>query len=480
MSTYGLEAIFPFMDNIDWDADNDEFITLVKNRRESVYSADKRLLADSTIEYCFDAWADLPEGRFCVNHKNYQFDCCFHKKEGPLFVILNGALFGKRPEFKRWSYYNFLPGSMLNIADPMYYKFKELKLGWYYGDHENNLRELLAEIVVKAARMLGLSNNQIVLIGSSGGGAAVIHAGGFIKGCTVIAINAQIKLSLYYYHKRFTEIIGIDLCREDDMGRNDCLDILKNKEKYPSNFILIDNLQSKVDRDQINYLSTEMLLCPIYGVSQFENITFWIYDAIFSGKEGAHGAQEFHEIFFAILFLAHCVMKGKGLEEYQSLFRLFGELWREHFNLTDKTMQLSNELNRKVETVQLKLPEELIKSKRAIRYVICEKITASKEENYKNYTVCNKFKASTIYCLYIQKIDCVAGYAKYFTILIKDLAKNCIYCRKNLKFGSDIFYYFRTATKIENLELRIYCGMPAHTEGVGINIENMYFVDMSS
>ena len=39
--------------------------------------------------------------------------------------------------FSRWSYYKFLNGSMLNIADPMLELYPELKLGWYVNFHEN-------------------------------------------------------------------------------------------------------------------------------------------------------------------------------------------------------------------------------------------------------------------------------------------------------------------------------------------------------
>lgn len=334
MDKANFETLFPYMNDIFYD--DIDFAERVDNQRKSIYYSEKSFLEREGETYTYDTWNTLPNGRIGILYEDWQFECLFHRKNGPLYVILNGALSGNKPEFKRWSYYNFLPGSMLNIADPMYYQFKDLKLGWYYGDEKHNLREYLSKVIIKAARMLGLSNKDIVIIGSSGGGSAAIQTGSFIPGSTVIAINAQIKLSLYYYHEKFRGITGIDLSGEDYFGRNDTLYCLQNENQSPTQYILIDNIKSQVDCDQINYMLTELPIKLKYGISQWDNLTVWLYDAVLSDQRGAHGAQEYHQILFVIIFLAECVAKRVSLADYEHLFLLFSEFWNDHFELIDQ------------------------------------------------------------------------------------------------------------------------------------------------
>ena len=300
MDRINFEMMFPYMNDIFYD--DVDFVERVDNQRKSIYYRESRFLEQEGETYAWDTWNALPNGRFGVTYEDWRFECLFHRKKGPLYVILNGALIGKKPEFKRWSYYNFLQGSMLNIADPMYYRFKDLRLGWYYGDENHNLREYLSKVIIKVARMLGLANEDIIIIGSSGGGSAAIQTGALIPGSTVIAINAQIKLSLYYYHEKFTRITGIELSGEDCLGRNDLLYCLKNENKLPTQYILLNNIKSEVDRDQINHILSGIPIRLKYGISQWNSLTVWLYDAILNGKSGAHGAQEYHQIFFTIIF----------------------------------------------------------------------------------------------------------------------------------------------------------------------------------
>lgn len=472
-----FERSFPFMKDIYYD--NENFIERVQNQREAIYYSDRRMLKDNKIKYAFNEWNELPEGRFAVDYKKFRFDCVFHRNQGPLFVILNGALFGKIPEFKRWSYYNFLQGSMLNIADPMYHRFKDLKLGWYYGDEENNLREYLSFVILKAARMLGLSNQEIIIMGSSGGGAAAIQTGSFINGSTVIAINSQIKLALYYYHETFKEITGIDLCKQDKFNRNDTINYLMKESNLSTNFVFINNIRSAVDCDQIDHLLSRLPVRPKYGISQYENLTFWLYDAVASGKGGSHGAQEYHQIFYAIAFLVNCIMNDVPLSEYEALFLVFSEMWSDHFKLVEDIKKTQMIHNRNIELIRIDLPKEYLKRSNLITGIGKKKIIASKNEKYKNHVIANEFRPKTLYCLYIEKIESIDDKIDEFTILIRDIKENEVYCRKDLKFGSDIKYFFMTAYETDEMELRIYCGKPAHTNGRGICIEGLKLVRLT-
>ncbi|MBQ8188679.1 MAG: hypothetical protein IJZ44_02765 [Lachnospiraceae bacterium] len=469
-----MDAVFPFMKGIRYNGP--ECAEVVENRRKSIYHSEKKILSDNQIKYTFQSWNELPNGRFTVNYDQFRFDCLFHRKEGPLIVILNGALLGKRPEFKRWSYYNFLPGSMLNIADPMYFRYEDLKLGWYYGDEENNLREYLSKIIMQAAKMLGLSNNEIIIIGSSGGGAAAIHTGALIKGSTVIAINAQIKLSLYYYHKIFTQITGVDLCGKDKYGRNDTAHFLTDNEKYPTNFIFLSNIKSKVDCEQIDYFLKIKPLKLKYGITQENNLTYWLYDAVSKGKGGPHGAQEYRQILFVILFLAKCVSAHVSLEEYEALYLLWGEFWNKHFEMLDVNQEFCTQMKRKIELINLNLSYESIKDCRLITAISDRKVSAGTEA-FKSIIVSNEMEGNKIYCLHLGRIE--GRGSELFTILIRDMRESQIYCRQDIMFGSDIMYWFKTAEDAKEMELRLYCGRPAHTKDVEIDIEELSLLCIS-
>ena len=69
--------------------------------------------------------------RFSINHYDYHFECLINLPEpnkiyDSMFVIFSGARDIKKdklPVFKRWSYFKFIDSIVLNIADPMFYKF---------------------------------------------------------------------------------------------------------------------------------------------------------------------------------------------------------------------------------------------------------------------------------------------------------------------------------------------------------------------
>ena len=134
-------------------------------RAELNHRSDKGLLKETETQIAFGEYNVIPEGRFKLLHGDVSFDCLFKKGEGKrLFVFLSGAKTTASVEFKRWSYYNLIDGSMLNIADPMYQLNKELMLGWYYGTRTDDFRVRIVDIVKKTAALLGLENKDIVFI----------------------------------------------------------------------------------------------------------------------------------------------------------------------------------------------------------------------------------------------------------------------------------------------------------------------------
>lgn len=161
--------MFEYLDNIFYH-DFIQFKSDIDTCRDNMLSVDSQLLHDRGITIDIEKEFELSDGRLILEYKKIGFECFFHYKSNTtLYVFLNGALTQKRPQFSRWSYYKFLNASVLNIADPMYQFYEDLKLGWYYGDETLNLRIYVAEIVKIIAGKLGVSNNNIIFYGSSGG-----------------------------------------------------------------------------------------------------------------------------------------------------------------------------------------------------------------------------------------------------------------------------------------------------------------------
>lgn len=123
---------------------------------------DKSILEKDPYEVDINHIHFLPEGKIVSYFGEVRIEAFFHfEEDSPLLVILNGkhTLTNgklKLPSFSRWSWYSELGMSMLNIEDPMLFKYKneKLELGWFYGDYVEDYREYVAEYVRKIAAFL--------------------------------------------------------------------------------------------------------------------------------------------------------------------------------------------------------------------------------------------------------------------------------------------------------------------------------------
>ncbi|ATG50897.1 hypothetical protein CFK38_04660 [Brachybacterium vulturis] len=116
-----------------------------------------------------------------------------------LTVLFQGAVDRAKvriPIFLRWRHQLELnAGPTMAIADPTLDLSTSLRLGWYLGTEKLDLAPRLAELVKSTARSLGAQN--IVLVGSSGGGFAALQMGAHIPGSTVVAMSPQTDLRRY-------------------------------------------------------------------------------------------------------------------------------------------------------------------------------------------------------------------------------------------------------------------------------------------
>lgn len=243
-------------------------------------------------------------------------------------MILNGALTGRKPQFNRWSYYSFLDGSVLDIADPMYEKYDGLELGWYYGDEQENLRIYLADYVKKIADYLLISYENIIFWGSSGGGAATLECSNHIKGSVAVAINPQILLKDYVYSGKFEEITQIRIS-EDKWHRADGIYQISREGKY----ILLINLRSRSDMEQLKKICDTLQIKVRYGVNKIDNLIIWLYDCDLGQYYGPHNLQENYCVSFCMEWLIYHFDDKKNLKEMASLFCLINEFWSYRYRL---------------------------------------------------------------------------------------------------------------------------------------------------
>ncbi|MCQ2070455.1 MAG: alpha/beta hydrolase [archaeon] len=264
-------------------------------------------------------------GRFDETVDGVKFECFMRAGNPgkPLYVFLNGSIFGKPPEFKRWSYYKYFDGTLLNIADPMYRMYPGLRLGWYWGDKDVNLMEKVAKLICNVRDRLGLT--ETVIVGSSAGGVCAIQASARIENCKVVLVNPQLRLDIYSHRGAFEGRTGVNLDEDDPFSRNDVVRSFSPDCKY----VLFFNLASEDDRRQLDHLMGHLGVKAVYGLNCYGNITAWTYVA--PGKR-PHNNQEYYPMVY---ILDWAVSNYDDLPKYRNVSKLLNEFWYDHYELKD-------------------------------------------------------------------------------------------------------------------------------------------------
>ena len=154
-------------------------------RKEYTY-IDKKLF-NQNIKYksLEELEKTLDSGRFNIDIDGIHFECLFNNKpkNNLLYVVFNGGRTDIKatPQFPRWSYSSLFNGSYLGIEDPMYYKYKNLKIGWYYGTKNKSYIEYCIVIIKSVCNRLNIPLKNVIFFSSSGGGYAGIYASTLIN-----------------------------------------------------------------------------------------------------------------------------------------------------------------------------------------------------------------------------------------------------------------------------------------------------------
>lgn len=427
--------------------------------RDKNNTYDISLLQDKGLKIDLENITDIPQGRFVIEYKVQEevvpFECLFHyKTSDKLYVVFNGSLTTEYPEFKRWSWYNVFNGSMLNIADPMLKNYKNLELGWYYGDKEHNYRQYLVEIIKKISKFYNISNNNIIMYASSGGGSVALDCAAEIKGSTAIVINPQI--NLYNYKRQsinFQKITGIDLQQNDE--RNDILyKILENKQSY---YLFVENISSKDDFIQIEPLFKKLNMPIKYGITRHENIGIWCYDIMGANP---HNIQENRILYEFIDFLANSLQTQENWSCYEKQFLWLSELWRDSY--------LRQENISRAEQV-LDITENHFMFEKSFKEIEI----LPKTDKFNAYLFDLKLRKLTKYKIIIANSKLLQGSSSGFCLSVKNKILNKPLIFRKFKYGELCEFKFLVRSRADELELKLYPSDIGKSEEVSAIFENI-------
>lgn len=299
----------------------------IDDKRQSFRADDSIIKSENVKEIDIDNLEDIPNGRvdFIVNQIRVKTFINI-KKSDRIYVFLNGAKGGVTPQFRRWSYYNYTDSSVINISDPMYDLYSDLKLGWYYGNEKFNLRKDIALLIKKISELLFIKNENICFFGSSGGGAALFEMAHYIPRCTAISINPQIKLMDWNDQGKILEnIVGVKL-EGDIYHRDDALYYIKNKN---CRYLIIMNIRSEEDMEQLERIKDCLNIKINYGLNVIDaNFFIWLYDADATPYVSPHSAQDYNCVFYIVDYMVQNNFNIRNLENY---IILVNEFWRDRW-----------------------------------------------------------------------------------------------------------------------------------------------------
>lgn len=333
----------------------------------------KYVIPETSVNYRYDEISkEILHDRFTILYKDVEFHCLLNysdyigNSKPSLFVIFSGSISKGDviPVFKRWSYFPFVGGYVLSIADPMLHKYKNknLTLGWYYGSQDINYMEYISVIVKKIQYELSVEDKDVYFFGSSGGGYTALQISYYFDGTTHIALNPQILIKNYDYASYFSKIVGFPLDYDDVFRRNQTCNIMLEKKK--NKFFIIQNIQ---DGHHCKYHLFP--LCKTFGIDSialglnyFRNLLIWIYNInVFP----AHNVQGDQLIFSYIIHMAHKFSAGDNFEitDFEDMtYKNISCIWRkmEYFNnrLAKKTGAYKSalkEIHESINDLQLQL-----------------------------------------------------------------------------------------------------------------------------
>lgn len=437
--------------------------------RKKLYAKDKSLMVHTDVIISPEDIDTACSGRLVIRYKGVDYETVFNRKDTSdrLYIILNGArnTGDSLPIHKRWSYYNYIDGTMLNIADPMLRDYdNKLRLGWYYGNSDVCYVNRIVDIARIAA--VKLVKKEIIFIGSSGGGYAALLAACNCMGSTAIAINPQIQLSLWNYRETFEEVTGMSLTERDKFCRNHLPELIK--ESVNSKFMIINNMYSKEDIEQINTVSERFGKEIAYGVNKLSNnVLVWMYDA---DNKPFHNAQDYPTMFLAIDYLYRHFAEAERLKE---LYLIFGEFWAEHWNTASQLNELKQLKANKSKSNGVSLITIYDETNHSVEYKVVKKehCTIEATDNiWNNKCVYDGISKNKLYKIEINNPE-LSAQQNEFTLLIRENVTNELLLNVTLPAEKNRSLVISTDRLSHKAKLKLYSGVVGKANGISLEAD---------
>ncbi len=285
-------------------------VVLGKTAKSSVplLQASEAVWLKGCAEQEWDGKSPICTGAYVSSFDGIDFHMCFHKSGSGsrrILVSLTPGAYGngrnEGPRFSRWKYTDETDSSVLCVDDPMAYLYG-IRYGWFGGKAGGGtdgspMWESLGKLILAVCSASGIEEPDIVFYSSSSGGTASILASSAIGiGCTVVAINPQLCLTLStrypgYMRKGYLS----PLLKDPDY----ILDIIK--EHKENRYVIMENVASAVDYNRYFIrLCRHLSIDPMYGITHRSNLVTWVYNA---PSPEPHKAMDWKTFFPAVEFL---------------------------------------------------------------------------------------------------------------------------------------------------------------------------------
>ena len=148
----------------------------IYNQREKFYGYDKSILLKKSKIIDINKLNFGDAGKYTINISDeISFDILyFPSKIKKLYVsISSGIAFGEKrpyPTFTRWSYNNLFDGIYICIEDPMYKKYPNAGVMWFFNKKNDSYVNHIKVIINKIMNMFCIKDDNLYILGSSMGG----------------------------------------------------------------------------------------------------------------------------------------------------------------------------------------------------------------------------------------------------------------------------------------------------------------------
>jgi len=170
--------------------------SLVGNRKSEIIGKARKVSAAHKLTFSESLEADVVND-YVVPIKYTRFNDDLRH-----YVFFNGALMRNTtlyPVFNRHSWARRVRANTLNVYDAATNPTQGHLLGWYHGTREKPLYGDIAAIIERLKIDRGLSNEDLVFYGSSGGGWAALRYAAMFKGSLAVSVNPQIDILKYQF-----------------------------------------------------------------------------------------------------------------------------------------------------------------------------------------------------------------------------------------------------------------------------------------